>query len=98
MSLSLPIPESIWQHKQYNNFRIKVTIVTEAGEVHSYCLQSGALITPININDFYKYWSEDLLPYSIYNTSGHELVAPTPLNGEENVTVNQVPSLKRKRV
>lgn len=98
MSLSFPISGSLWKHKQYNNFRIKVTSVNGSGEIFSSCVQSGAPITPIYINAFYKYWSEDLLPYSIHTPVEINVAAPTPYYELVTSNINDVPSLKRKRV
>lgn len=98
MSLSFPISGSLWKHKKYNNFRIKVTSVNGGGKIFSSCVQSGAPITPIYINDFYKHWSEDLLPYSIYTPLEINSAAPTPYYELGTSNINIIPSLKRKRV
>ena len=98
MSTLMPTSGSIWQHNQFKNFRIRIASVTPEGEVYSYCMQSGARITPIHKDDFYKYWSEDCLPYCIYDETPRSpagFVAPTPWSEESNL---EMPSLKRKRV
>lgn len=99
-SLEVPRSGSIWQHNHFRNFRIRIASVTPEGQVYSYCIQSGAAITPIHKDEFYKYWSEDCLPYCIYDSSpsGRSpsgLVAPSPWREETDL---EIPSLKRKRV
>jgi hypothetical protein len=99
-SLEIPRSGSIWQHHHLKNFRIRIASVTPEGQVYSYCIQSGAAITPIHKDKFYKYWSEDCLPYCIYepsstHSSADGLVAPSPWREETDL---EMPNLKRKRV